>query len=564
MFDHINRVSPLRTLFVYSLLCIVACNTAKPGKEEKIIDNVKKIDAAVSVQLENILNTAKDTGNSATIKNPFSVTAFYKSNEFNPVWSSQGSFSAKADTLVKFINKNCKYYGLFPASYQHTKIEVLYKTLSNVAGTSKNNAEEWAKMDVLLTDAFFQIAKHVKNGRLYNDTNFRHFDTTLHQQVFVPAIKNFLDKSSLDQELGKLEPRFSDYDSLKIALKNLLNASGKKYTYVKFPYNDSIRFIRTLTTRIQEDGIGTDLGSIPDSIELNIAIKEWQRRFGLNASGMYSGELVDAMNGYGISRMANAALSMDKLKRIKLAHNGDYILVNIPSYYLRAYSNNRMQVESKVAVGKSASKTPEMESEISDLVLMPNWYVPPSILKIPGYIERHRGRKNFIVKGKTVIQKSGPGNALGEMKFNFKSGDAIYLHDTNEKWAFGASRRAVSHGCVRVQQYKFLGDFIGRVSPIYEKEYERVFDKLVIDTAKHDTIAKYKYLVKDSTLFKGDSVITRLLKNKVHRELTVQRKLPIYIKYFTCAARNGSLVLYPDVYGYDKVLLEKYFSGLSE
>jgi L,D-transpeptidase YcbB len=200
-----------------------------------------------------------------------------------------------------------------------------------------------------------------------------------------------------------------------------------------------------------------------------------------------------------------------------------------------------------------------MESEISDIVIMPNWYVPPSILKIPGYIDRHRGRSGFIVRGNTVIQKGGAGNALGEVKFNFKSGDAIYLHDTNERGVFGSNYRAVSHGCVRVQKYTALASFISSVSPISEKDFKKVVNKMKIDSIKGDTSYTYKYVVTDSTLYTTDT-IPGMIRKKAHRDLIVEKKVPVYIKYFTCAARSNTLVFYNDIYGIDRALMSKYFS----
>jgi murein L,D-transpeptidase YcbB/YkuD len=270
--------------------------------------------------------------------------------------------------------------------------------------------------------------------------------------------------------------------------------------------------------------------------------------------------MIANMNMNSDLKFTKIALTLDKFKEFTIPNNGSYVIVNIPSYSLRGYMPDSVAVESKVVVGKTSSKTPVMESEISDIIVMPNWYVPPSILKIPGYIDRHRGKKNFVVRGNTVMQKSGPGNALGEMKFNFKSGDAIYLHDTNERWAFGSSYRASSHGCVRVQRYKELASFITRLSPVSEKDYAKVLDKMKIDSITGDTTYKYKYVARDSVLYTTDT-IPGMVKRKIHRELVVEKKVPIYIKYFTCAIRNGVFVIYNDVYGYDKVLQEKYFSG---
>jgi L,D-transpeptidase YcbB len=564
-----NVTQTLQKPFIYLIILSfsIACSNKKPDVSEKIITDKKRLKDAASVQLEAIVNSGSNKAfENLNLKNKLSVLEYYKNSEFEIKWSEKGKINDKATEFLKLINDSCKFYGLFPKSYAYANLNENVKKLTTTS--EGNNAVLWAETDAIFTDVYFQIIKHIKNGRLYIDTNYKYFDSSLHNSVLKPSIESYTKTATtLNTEIAKWEPKFTEYDSLKIALKSLFSKSNKSYTYVKFPYTDSTTFITTLLKRINEDNVSLNGISTSDSTGLSNAIKKWQLSQGITPNGSINTDLISAMNETGLSKFNYAALAMDKLKMSKIKHNGNYVMVNIPSFYLRAYKDGKMAVESKVAVGKSATKTPEMESEISQLILMPNWYVPPSILKIPGYIERHKGRKNFIVKGKTVIQKSGPGNALGEMKFNFKSSDAIYLHDTNERWVFGASRRAVSHGCVRVHQYKTLGDYIAKVSPVFERQYKKAIDKYEYrkDSLGRivDSSANYKYVPADSTAYTGDSIITRLLKPKVHKELTVGQKVPIYIKYFTCAARNGNLVIYPDVYGYDKDLMEKYFKDLS-
>jgi murein L,D-transpeptidase YcbB/YkuD len=50
------------------------------------------------------------------------------------------------------------------------------------------------------------------------------------------------------------------------------------------------------------------------------------------------------------------------------------------------------------------------------------------------------------------VQQPGRKNALGRVKFGLNAGDAIYLHDTNDKGAFDADKRTLSHGCMRVEK----------------------------------------------------------------------------------------------------------------
>jgi L,D-transpeptidase YcbB len=55
-----------------------------------------------------------------------------------------------------------------------------------------------------------------------------------------------------------------------------------------------------------------------------------------------------------------------------------------------------------------------------------------------------------VVNGQ-VVQRPGPNNSLGVVKFDMQDPYAIYLHDTPSKSAFSLPERHRSHGCVRVQ-----------------------------------------------------------------------------------------------------------------
>ena len=50
-----------------------------------------------------------------------------------------------------------------------------------------------------------------------------------------------------------------------------------------------------------------------------------------------------------------------------------------------------------------------------------------------------------------IVQRSGPTNSLGLVKFDMRNDHAIYLHDTPAQALFGQDDRHASHGCVRVQ-----------------------------------------------------------------------------------------------------------------
>jgi murein L,D-transpeptidase YcbB/YkuD len=49
-----------------------------------------------------------------------------------------------------------------------------------------------------------------------------------------------------------------------------------------------------------------------------------------------------------------------------------------------------------------------------------------------------------------IVQRSGPDNSLGLVKFDMRNPHAIYLHDTPAQALFRQDDRHASHGCVRV------------------------------------------------------------------------------------------------------------------
>ena len=72
---------------------------------------------------------------------------------------------------------------------------------------------------------------------------------------------------------------------------------------------------------------------------------------------------------------------------------------------------------------------------------------------------------NKVASGALVMrQATGPGNALGLVKFIFPNDNAVYLHDTPNHNLFKQADRDLSHGCVRVSRPDELAEsFCGEI-----------------------------------------------------------------------------------------------------
>ena len=129
-----------------------------------------------------------------------------------------------------------------------------------------------------------------------------------------------------------------------------------------------------------------------------------------------------------------------------------------------------------------------------------------------------------------MVQGSGDDNALGILKFNFPNKYSVYLHDTNQRYLFSKSSRALSHGCVRVQAWEELAKYILRNDSVYS-----------VNAVPVDSLENW-------------------LQTKQKKYIPVHKPIPLFIRYFTCDVKEGRLTFYEDIYGEDKRIREKIFS----
>jgi murein L,D-transpeptidase YcbB/YkuD len=125
---------------------------------------------------------------------------------------------------------------------------------------------------------------------------------------------------------------------------------------------------------------------------------------------------------------------------VDIPPRGKSILVNIPSYELVALEDGNPVLRSRVVVGKPATATPELLSSMYAVRFNPAWTPTPAMI-------RNEGLR---------YMPPGPQNPLGRLMFAMDNDEFIYLHDTNERHLFGRAQRALSHGCIRVEQARPL------------------------------------------------------------------------------------------------------------
>ena len=160
---------------------------------------------------------------------------------------------------------------------------------------------------------------------------------------------------------------------------------------------------------------------------------------------------------------------------------GRYVLVDAASARLFMMEDGRVRDSMRVIVGKPASATPALRSVLYYATLNPYWNVPPELAQTliaprvlkdgPAYLTE-RGYEivssfkdpevlppdsvdwDAVATGEAIVrirQRPGPGNSMGQMKFNLANAQGIYLHDTPKKELFAKEDRNLSNGCVRLE-----------------------------------------------------------------------------------------------------------------
>jgi murein L,D-transpeptidase YcbB/YkuD len=162
--------------------------------------------------------------------------------------------------------------------------------------------------------------------------------------------------------------------------------------------------------------------------------------------------------------------------------HGRYLLVDAASARLFMVEDGEVRDSMRVIVGKATSQTPTIASKIYYATLNPYWNVPADLARTliaprvleqgVRYLREHNYQVlagfdddapvispedvdwNAVAAGRTTVkvrQLPGPANSMGQVKFGFPNNDGIFLHDTPKKELFASDERAISHGCVRLE-----------------------------------------------------------------------------------------------------------------
>jgi murein L,D-transpeptidase YcbB/YkuD len=541
----------LSKIFIVSLLISSIISCKSNNKSETT--STKLVATEIKTLFDNQKEPKTSIEDSSLLTTPNETIAAYKDANYEPLWIKDEGLTNNGQTLINFI-RNVRSYGLIPEAYNLQKITSQYNKLQldSLWENERKNPKNWARIDILLTDAFLSITRNLDRGYIPLDSLSK--DATYSAAKYKEALINTGKTDNLLQILESFEPKSKSYQDLKKLLPNFLSAAdfSKKYTFIDYPITNKNKFVAQIIKRSKEENLLPNDVTNLDSIELSNLVKKIQEKKNLEIDGKYGRQLILALNNTDSEKFLKIVINMDRLRRNREEYPNRYLWVNLPSFYLQVFENGETKIESKVIIGKPNTRTPLITSKINQITTYPTWTIPtsiiskeilPNIKKNNNYLNR-KGYSIFDASGQKVnpdsvnwssyekgipfkvVQPGGDANSLGIMKFNFPNKYSVYLHDTNQRSLFNNSFRSLSHGCVRVQNWDSLYQYI------------ILSDK----RANDDDIASNGVLV--------DSVKT-WLNAKKRRTVSIVNELPIYIRYYTAASKNGKIEFYEDVYGED-------------
>ncbi len=459
-----------------------------------------------------VRETAKQEG--AVTESDRRVRDYYEKSDAPLLWVNRAGVDARADSLLTHLRR-VSDIGFSAQAFFVDAIERDLQLLRQLQFTEDDDINHvTARLDYHLTKACLRYAYGYRYGFINPSRIFNHLDPD-DDKKGSPNIVRYRGLFDVDMEQAPADYHLS------------------------------------VISKIQHDSIIQYLNTI-----------EPQDKFYHRLKGMLKDATTDEQRQRIISNMERTRWRLHH----PIPETGKRIIVNLPAYHLYAYGEDSL-LDMRIVCGAWKTKTPLLTSEIEWMEVNPQWIIPQSILEKD--VVRHAGDSAYFARNKyniferatnkqmeisevtgsmllsgkyRVAQESGDDNSLGRIVFRFKNQFSVFLHYTSTPWVFQREPRSISHGCVRVARPFELANFV------LDQPDEWLLDRIRISMglkAQTDRGRQYLRTHQDEE------------DHKLIGYVPVKPHVPLYIIYFTLwPDENGALQTWPDIYGYDKVIIQ--------
>lgn len=521
--------------------------------------SIAQIDAAMSKELESYPEElfGLDWFDSGVQCQDQWLATVYHNLGVHPLWVNEEGPTDQAERIFAAL-KNANVDGLDPSDYG------VYKIASEWEGRSEG---QLVRLDIDLTLGLLAFIYDMREGRmaprLHNPKLFDQAGCVVFDPV--NSIAEVLKRSDPSDYFASLAPQHRHYRVLRQQLHKYLGIAAHGgwprialgETLRSSDVDSRIPAVRALLT------ITGDLSHIEDSQqdlfskELELAVKSFQDRHGLEVDGVIGKKTIAAFNVSAEERVTQILINMERWRWTEHNLGSKYVLVDIAGFELQGVVDDVVQLDMRVIVGKQHHETPVFSDSIKYIDFNPFWNITPSIARnemleklredseyleskhirlfsswqadgveiAPQSIDWSQVSKKQIGRYK-LRQDPGEWNALGVVKFVFPNKYSIYMHDTPGRNLFEKSDRAFSHGCIRLGAPNRLAEF------------------LLAGNEKGWTLEK----------------ISRLIETNKRKIISLKPPVPVHLVYQTAWVDKDEVIHFSkDLYGRDQQLIHALF-----
>ncbi len=481
---------------------------------------------------------------------------FYAARSFRPVWFEGRRPRPELQTLFDTAEYS-RQEGLDPADYVPIPLDVRQILTAPDPDTGDMSPEQLAEIDILLTDAYVGLAYDLAFGRVNPGESCGRQCFAEREAPLLAELEEAVADDRLAELLEEFIPRSLAYARLKDVLAAYRNVACRG-GWPQIPGGAGLKQgmsearVAVLRERLRLSGDlsgeTSDANFYDDG--LANAVRRFQQRNGVKASGKVDDRTLLLLNRPVEEDIRRIEINLERWRWLPHDLGGKYILVNVPAFHLFLVEGGKTVLDMRTIVGRPPWYTPSFSGRITYLEVNPVWRIPPNILREevapailrdPGYAARKQitlygrdGRGYREMSPETIdwkrikpqafpylaVQKAGPGNPLGRVKFMFPNQNHIYLHDSPSKHLFRREPRMFSHGCIRIEKPHALAEHLLQA----DRDWTRKRFAAVVQSGKTG-------------------------------QIPLREPVAVHVVYFTAWVDEGGILhTRPDVYGSDEAL----------
>ena len=536
--------------------------TAEPATTLPVTDA-----AAVDPVVESIRSafTEKSLVSKANHADDVAALAAFYGARTETLWIKNGAYSDEAKAVIAELKK-ADDWGLELSDFG----------LSDLASGASKDAQAVAEVELAL--ASLRYARYARGGRL--DPRALSNILDMKPPVLEPGVvlRDLAQAGEPDAYLRGLNPTHAGFERLRQALLSIRGANTKDQAIdpallVKLPVgkllkpgsqDDQVALLRKRLKVIAEKP--EDERRYDDA--LVAAVRNFQTASGIKPTGNLNNRTRSALNEAGHRTRDHSKRDIDRLlanmerwRWLPPDLGAFYVMNNIPEFMSETWKGDELKLRQKMIVGQPSWPTPVLAASMQFVIFHPAWGMPDGIKskELLPRLKNASGGSNFFdqlfgvgsggaqvlrdyklqvtMNGRPVdpdlidwnnvdirkfdfIQPPGAENPLGQVKFRFPNNHNVYMHDTPQRKLFGKAFRALSHGCMRLEEPRKTAEVI------LAEDKGWPVDKV-------------------DELYKGGNSIT------------LDNPIPVYLVYFTARVDDGGqLHTFDDIYGNDSRVMQ--------